>query len=419
MKQYTDHPQILTLLKQIKEKKLDGKLYSDITDSSGCQYVDLVQEGGGVLGIALAGYAYILEKAGIRFFSLAGTSAGAISAMLMAATGSVGDPVSERILKIISEKDISVFADGHPALNRLIIRHIEGRRCFNFYLLLNAFRIWKVLRRDLGVNPGDEFERWVSSKLSDFGVTTLEDLHRLRLQLPLLFDRSQNNKAILRKAGLKIITSDITTKTKVIFPEMAELYWKDPHKVNPARFVRASMSVPFFFQPMVVKNIPNAGEFEERDLPKEKSRWRKLAGYYGMIPSEVKFADGGLLSNFPINSFHLKHGVPKKPTFGVRLSTWRDDYGRIESPGGMAGSLIGTMRQLHDYDFLVRNPDYNKLICYIDADREFNWLDFNLSEDRKVELFIAGAKKAFDFLDRFDWLEYKEIRRKMAVTVSS
>ena len=61
----------------VEAEKLKSKAFSDIIDDEGNQYVDLVQEGGGVLGIALVGYTYILETAGIRFFHLAGTSAGA------------------------------------------------------------------------------------------------------------------------------------------------------------------------------------------------------------------------------------------------------------------------------------------------------------------------------------------------------
>src|SRR5690349_4412568 len=82
---------ILTKLKtDIAAKEAAGNkkfIVSDVFDNEGNQYVDLVQEGGGVWGIALLGYTYILEKMGIRFFSLAGTSAGAINTMLLAATG--------------------------------------------------------------------------------------------------------------------------------------------------------------------------------------------------------------------------------------------------------------------------------------------------------------------------------------------
>ena len=56
---------ILPRIEKIKEKP-----FSDIIDASGNQYVDLVQEGGGVLGIALLGYTYTLEQIGIRFSAL-------------------------------------------------------------------------------------------------------------------------------------------------------------------------------------------------------------------------------------------------------------------------------------------------------------------------------------------------------------
>ena len=56
---------------------------SDVRDKLGKQYVDLVQEGGGVHGIALAGYTYILEKMGVSFTKMAGTSAGSINTLLL------------------------------------------------------------------------------------------------------------------------------------------------------------------------------------------------------------------------------------------------------------------------------------------------------------------------------------------------
>ena len=73
---FTNHPEVIQLLAGMKKDKVNEKQFSDLTDSSGNQYVELVQEGGGVLGVALIGYTYVLEQMGIRFFSLAGTSAG-------------------------------------------------------------------------------------------------------------------------------------------------------------------------------------------------------------------------------------------------------------------------------------------------------------------------------------------------------
>ena len=60
----------------LKQEQLDAKQYSDAVDQFGHQYVDVVMEGGGVLGGALLGYLYILEQAGLRFLGIGGTSAG-------------------------------------------------------------------------------------------------------------------------------------------------------------------------------------------------------------------------------------------------------------------------------------------------------------------------------------------------------
>ena len=65
---------------------------SDVRDAQGNQYVNLVQEGGGVLGVALLGYTYVLEQMGIRFMKMAGTSAGAINTMLMTCVGPKEEP---------------------------------------------------------------------------------------------------------------------------------------------------------------------------------------------------------------------------------------------------------------------------------------------------------------------------------------
>jgi NTE family protein len=418
VKQFTETPAVFKLYDQIREKGLDRKIYSDITDKQGNQYVDLVQEGGGVLGIALTGYTYILEKCGIRFFSLAGTSAGAINTIMIASLAPVGEAVSGKIVDLLSRQDLSDFMDGDSRIGNLIRRYLEDRSCFKLHVFLNSLRIWRILKKHLGINPGMEFEDWLSGCLEDAGINSLADLRQLRNSVPVLMDRSADNAEITRVPDLKIIASDITTKSKIIFPEMAELYWEDPDRISPSRFVRASMSIPWFFYPLVIDKIPDAGKTENYNLPKSLTKWRKHAGYRGKIPERVFFVDGGILSNFPINAFHIKSGVPKKPTFGVKLSTWRDGFTSTETPGSLAKAMISTMRQLYDYDFLLKNPDYNSLICHIDADSEFNWLDFNMPVEQQVDLFLLGAEKAVNFLDKFDWETYKLIRRTGAGQVT-
>ncbi|MFW5758917.1 MAG: hypothetical protein ACOCYO_09565, partial [Bacteroidota bacterium] len=72
--------------------------------------------------------------------------------------------------------------------------------------------------------------------------------------------------------------------------------------------------------------------------------------------------------------------------------------------------------QIYDYDFLRNNPDYSQLICHIDADKDFNWLDFEIERKDQINMFLHGARQALDFLQSFDWEKYKETRRKLAMT---
>lgn len=394
--------EIKELAAQAEKLKKEGKVFSDIVDLEGNQYVDLVQEGGGVLGIALVGYTYILEKAGIRFYSLAGTSAGSINTLLMAGVAKPGEPTSEEIINIIGEKKFFDFVDGPAGIKKLVQKKIEKKGSIFWNVLFNICDIIKLLRYSLGVNPGKHFEEWLSSSLKKFNINSYKDLEQRRAEIPVLKHREKEEYEV-KPPHMAIITSEITTHTKVDFPRMAELYWKDVEAIPPAQFVRSSMSIPFFFYPFEVTNIPDSGQVGVE-------KWIKYASYGGEVPASVKFVDGGMLSNFPINIFHITAGIPSRPTFGVRLSTYRKDYSLADKLFGFSGAMISTMRQIHDYDFLLRNPDYSKLICRIDADQHFNWLNFGMSESRQQELFLLGARRGLEFIKQFDWEAYKKIR---------
>src|SRR3954453_13731963 len=77
-----------------------------ISDSGVENYVDLVFEGGGVKGIAMVGALSVLEEHGYKPQNVAGTSAGAIVATLLAA----GYTAAE-LRDLISNQDFSEFMD--------------------------------------------------------------------------------------------------------------------------------------------------------------------------------------------------------------------------------------------------------------------------------------------------------------------
>jgi NTE family protein len=399
-------------------ESLKTKVFSDVIDANGYQYVDLVQEGGGVLGIALVGYTYILEKAGIRFFHLAGTSAGAINTLVLAGLGPIEKEKSQIVLDILARQDLFEFVDGDPELKHIMQKIIDGTPFKKMLtrLLWNIRKIKKALFIDLGLNPGKKFEEWIEQVLeqSDHHVKTINDLLAIRKNDHFpdgLKHRITGDPILDKEAKMFIIAADITTQTKVLFPKMGNLYWGEKlGEVSPSKMVRASMSVPFFFIPFEVGNIPEAGK-------PANTTWINDANYYGLIPEKVKFVDGGMISNFPINVFHSRSGrVPRKPTFGVKLSSYRRDSINVDDLRSFLGSMVSTMRHDSDNEFLLQNPDFRKLICFIDADVEFNWLNFRMSDDKKKQLFLLGAQKALNFLREFNWEEYKVIRQPELVT---
>ena len=406
---FINQPEFQQMLAEAEQLK--DKVFSDVIDDEGNQYVDLVQEGGGVLGIALVGYTYILETAGIRFFNLAGTSAGAINTLILAGIDHIGKAKSQLVLDELAKQDLFEFVDGDPKLKAIIQKVIDGTPVKKLLakLLFNIRTIKKALFVNLGLNPGLKFEQWLEGVLknSPNHIETIGELQEKRSKpyFPKGLRHRKTGPLADERALIHIITADVTTQTKVQFPMMAHLYWGEDYKSqSPAKMARASMSVPVFFIPFEIDNIPHKGEAKS-------SPWIKYANYYGPVPEKIKFVDGGMISNFPINVFHASPGtVPRKPTFGVRLSSYRQEFANVDDFGGFVGSMISTMRHDADDQFLIQNPDFEKLICFIDADKDFKWLNFKMDGDKKKKLFLLGAEKGLKFIKTFDWEKYKKLR---------
>ncbi|MCC5944983.1 MAG: patatin-like phospholipase family protein [Bernardetiaceae bacterium] len=402
---FTAHPKIRALLAYLRHRQIDKKIFSDVEDAEGFQYVDLVQQGGGVLGVSLLGYTYILECMKIRFLGYAGTSAGAINAMLLAAMPfSETQTKSERILVYVANQSLKDFIDGSAVVREFVSQIPSLREDMQVRKLLwHGLRALNHLWTDWGLAQGDYFYNWLVRILEEQGVSCWKDLKQnLESPLPLLRIRKGvfKNTDNLR-ARLAIVATDVTTETKVIFPQMSKLYWEKPMLVQPANFIRASMSIPLVFKPFKVKNIPQ-GEVA-------KQKWRELVDYRGAIPKEVYFVDGGLVSNFPIDIFHTLQ-VPRMPTFGVKIGVPRAKPNEFTNVLGLSKAIIDASRQVADYNFLLQNRDYRQLISWIDV-KGYDWLDFRLGDEAKITLFLQGAEAAARFLEKFDWKAYKELRK--------
>ncbi len=404
----TQEPDVLAAVAQAKAR-VAARRVSDIVDQEGHQYVDLVMEGGGVLGVALAGYSYVLESAGLRFLGLGGTSAGSINALVIAALGAPHAAKAAKVAEIVANVKMSSFIDGDSDAQDFTKAIVGGAG--KFKLAIKGAQVIDNFVEDLGLHPGRKFRSWLADQLATTGITTMRQLQASLAAPPIggyqvlpspERDRAQEADVSSIQGRLAVIAADITTGTKVEFPKMASLYWANPDDLNPADFVRTSMSVPGFFHPVRVSKIPQG--------PEARQRWDTLTSYKGTrLPKECVFVDGGIISNFPIAVFHNHSKVPRSPTFGVKLGIPSAEPSLIDSPTKLLGGVFNAARGALDQDFLVGNPDYRHLIAYIDT-KDHNWLNFNLPNQDKIDLFREGAKAAAAFLEGFDWENYKHLR---------
>lgn len=406
VKQFTHDPDVRRNLDDLQTwwaANPERRVVSDIIDDAGNQYVDLVMEGGGVLGVALLGYTYALESVGIRFRSIAGTSAGSIVALLLSAYDTADQPKSDGLVVALAEKDLRTFMDGDRDARDFTNTLLRGAG--RFRIGLKFIQVVDNFIGDLGLHPGDAFKAWIEELLAARGIHTSAELERRAAHLPVgLKTRAVDERPsepVTSAARLALVTAEITTETKIEFPKMAPLFWARPEAVSPAEFVRASMSVPFFFHPYRVEDVPTGARAQER--------WSEIVSYDGPPPETALFIDGGIISNFPIDVFHRRDRVPLAPTFGAKLGTDRRSPHGVQKPSQLAGAVFNTARHALDYDFITRNPDYRHLVTCIDT-AEHHWLNFSLTDADKVDLFRRGVRDGANFLTNFDWQSYKQIR---------
>ncbi|WP_300602940.1 patatin-like phospholipase family protein [Niabella sp.] len=469
---FINSPKVLQNLQELSAQfGANGErlVISDTLDKDGHQYVNLVQKGGGVLGVALVGYTYILEQMGIRFMRLAGTSAGAINTALLAITGNKEEQKSAKILEAIAQLDFFDLVDGHPAARWLIKKFITKssflekiKRWANglgiFYsilltvtficlwllphntpmqqftqtlvvvllvitLLLGVFawyisRLLKRLRASgYGINPGNFFYDWLKQLMKENGVAHLDDFRRKAgQQIEGLHLRQAHPDGLDGLApDVTIIASELITENKIEFPKMCNLFRPADrmHELHPAGLVRASMAIPLFFESYFIYGIPHTnGEV--------KKAWMDTFGAQEP-PMEARFVDGGILSNFPINIFYNPHVVvPRLPVFGIDLDDSNPgDTGKNTTVWTLSGyffRIFNTVRNYYDKDFQLKNKVYSRGIGRISLP-DFNWLNFFITDKEKQVLFERGAEAATRFLLNFDWEAYKQDRSFMQVAL--
>jgi NTE family protein len=258
-----------------------------------------------------------------------------------------------------------------------------------------------------GINPGDYFYDWIKARLIENGVITVTDLNRkAAAPIPGLHLRMPHPEGLKGLEGdVTFIASELVTQNKIQFPAMCNLFRNNIDELQPAGFIRASMSIPVFFESYFINDIPCQTEGI-------KKAWQALNECDP--PENARFVDGGILSNFPINIFYKPNIVtPRIPSFGIDLDDRKPGnqtkHAASWSLGGYFGRIFNTIRAYYDKDFLLKNRIYEKGIGKIYLSK-YNWLNFFLKPEEKIDMFVLGAKAATEFLLKFDWDAYKQDR---------
>jgi NTE family protein len=353
---------------------------------------DLVFEGGGAKGMVFVGAYSEFSKRGHTFERLLGTSAGAITATLLAA-----GYTSDEMLAALQDKGLggkSVFTEfmGQPRpfnqeeisgsatlrlLNAIDFTFIPDFIENKFHeKLLTAFTHSGSFRHILGLverggwYSADRFVSWLQTKLDSgpwnngtrafSGMT----LHQFFLSTGI---------------ELSLIASNITAGTMLVLN----------HRTAPDCPVvwatRMSMSIPLVWEEVI---------------------WDVAWGQYrGRDISGNAIVDGGLLSNFPIELFIsdapqvIKLMGPKKnnPVLGLLIDeTLPVAKGLFVSVNIKPGELksVQRLRSLADtltgaHDKMVID-EYNHLVARLPA-QGYGTTEFDMSDERRDALVRAGA----------------------------
>lgn len=308
--------------------------------------LDLVLEGGGVKGIGLAGAVIELAGAGYTFPRVAGTSAGAIAAALIAALNAAGKPMS-MLTDILGSVEYPKFMAG------------------------SRVRAAGNLLMHMGLYDGDYLERWLGDALAEIGPTTFGDLRDVDTGADRTLTAAQ-------RYSLVVHTADISRGRCVRLPWDYPFYGRsDIDAVPIVSAVRASMAIPFFFEPVrfpAPAAVVDGVTYEAGD---------------------VVWVDGGLLSNFPVEVFDRGDGAPSRwPTLGIKLSARQTTITAAAEVHHVADEAVACLHTLLDNaDRYYLTPDKAERTIFID-NAGLRATDFHLSTDQQSTLYANGTAAA-------------------------
>lgn len=226
-----------------------------------------------------------------------------------------------------------------------------------------------------GICRGQYFEGWIKELLKQKNVETFNDL---------IIEEFKDDLQYRYK--LNVIVSDISRGRLLVLPQDIAEYGVNPESLNVAWAVRMSMSIPFFYKPVTLRNVK---------------------------ANELSYiVDGGLLSNFPVWLFDTQGSIPEWPTFGFKLVEPEEGIPRkIRGPISMLGALFSTMMEAHDARY-IKEENFVRTIPI--PTLGVKTTEFDIKRERSEALYQSGRQAGEKFLSTWNFKEYIEKYRKVA-----
>ncbi len=305
-------------------------------------------EGGGVKAFGMLGALYEAEKRGYKWVNVAGTSAGAMIASLVAAGYSAVE-IKESVWNL----DFNKFKD----------KGLLGRIP---YVGL-ALSLWF----ENGLYEGNFLENWVREMLAAQGVYTFKDL---------VLKEYENDPVCRYK--LVIIATDVSRRKLLRLPYDIRDYNIRPDDLEVCKAVRMSASLPYFYKPYRLLYT---------DSNKQK--------YFSYI------IDGGVLSNFPVWIFDNEE-IPSRPTFGFKIVEPNEAApSHVKNPFDLFKAILSTMLEAHDKLHQLDPKSSVRTISIPSLD--IKTTDFETIEHEKNNLFQAGVREAVNFFENWNFESFK------------
>jgi NTE family protein len=323
---------------------------------------NLVFEGGGVKGIAYIGAIEALDKAGVldQIERVAGTSAGAITALLMSFRLDV-----DETLRLFNSLDFSKISQQ--------LAHIPpGSSSFWKRLVLKLFGDLESLER-LRTRWG-----WFASA---YFYNWLEEV--------IAGQCDGNRRATFQDFNKKDFRDLFVVASNVSRQEMAVFSKETTPDVAVADAVRMSMSIPLYFEAL---------QFDGKKLGKQ-------GDYY---------ADGGILNNFPIHLFdHPQYSHDDRwyhedvnwETLGLHLYTPENCPQLrvpIEDILSYAEELFATLLEAQTLEFTKELIDQKRSVNISNCCVKPTEFDIKPGSERFKKLVKAGSEAAADYLASYE-----------------